>query len=105
MQAWGSHNTAFAGHSDVLWIGTPYGKLVELSISGENAVEHDVLDGVRVTALAATADGALVVATADGELVLISVNDDAAASDVAGGSGSHEAVAAFLDATREIPTE
>jgi len=105
MRAWGRHNIAFAAHSDVLWIGTPDGKLVELSISGESAVEHDVLDGARVTALAATATGQLVVATADGELVLISVNEDTMAADLTGADTTHEAVAVFLDATREIPTE
>jgi hypothetical protein len=104
-RAWGWHNIAFAAHPDVLWIATPDGKLVELGISGESAVEHDVLDGARATALAATAAGELIVATADGELVLISVNDDATASDVAGCDASHEAVVAFLNATREIPAE
>lgn len=94
MNAWSRHNVAFGPSPRVLWVGTPEGVLVELDVDGAGVTEHEVLPGVAVTALAATATGELVVA-GDDELLLLSVG--------AAGRGevSRAAVTEFLASTVE----
>lgn len=99
MHAWSRHNIAFGARPDVLWIGTPTGTLIELNIDSQQAVEHDVLTGSRVTALAATATGELLVAGREGDLVLLSVPGGDPAK------GSEALVTAFLDATSDVPED
>lgn len=97
MHAWSRHNVVFGALPGVLWIGTPEGALVELEIDGKRATEHEVLPGVAVTALAATAAGDLVVASNDGVLLLLS------AERTAPGEAPRAAVTEFLAATSEAP--
>jgi WD40 repeat protein len=97
MEAWSRHNIAFGARPGVLWIGTPTGTVIELDIENQQAVEHDVLGGSPVSALAATANGDLVVA-GDDEIVLLSVP---------GGStpdrdAMQAMVTAFVEATSEV---
>jgi hypothetical protein len=93
MDAWSRHNVVFG--PGVLWLGTPEGAVVEVTIDGTRVREHEVLPGSAVTALSATATGELVVAGRDGELLLLSV----------GGPGRVEAspaaVSEFLAGTAE----
>lgn len=102
-RAWSRHNIAFAAQPGVLWIGTPAGTLVELDLEKQSAAEHDVLARTPVSALSVTATGELVVAGNGGELALMSVRSDSAETARADGEASHATVAAFLDATSEIP--
>ncbi|MEV4824350.1 hypothetical protein [Micromonospora sp. NPDC049274] len=95
MNSWSRHNVVFGPVPGVLWIGTPEGVVVELTIDGEQVTEHQVLPGSAVTALTATATGALLVAGRDGELVLLSVGS-AAPSEAA-----TAAVTEFLAGTSE----
>nr|WP_260859538.1 WD40 repeat domain-containing protein [Streptomyces cupreus] len=99
MHAWSRHNIAFGGRPGVLWIGTPNGTLIELDVDNQQAVEHDLLDGSRVTALAATATGELLVAGGEGDLVLLSVGSAEARPQ------NGDAVTAFLDSTSEVPED
>ncbi|WP_433111210.1 hypothetical protein [Micromonospora sp. CA-246542] len=94
MNAWSRHNVAFGRSPRVLWIGTPDGVVVELDVDGSRVVEHEVLPGAAVTALAATATGELVVA-GDDELLVLSVGT-ADPGEAAGAS-----VTAFLAGTAE----
>jgi len=55
MRAWSRVNLAFAARPGVLWVGTPTGALVEVDVETQRAVEHDMLAGSPVSALAATA--------------------------------------------------
>ncbi|MGW4565388.1 hypothetical protein ACWEN3_24165 [Streptomyces sp. NPDC004561] len=73
MESWSRHNIAFDSRPGVLWIATPAGSLVEVDFETRQAVEHDVLTGSRLCALAATATGELLVAGGGGDLVLLSV--------------------------------
>lgn len=102
---WSLHNIAFATDPGVLWVGTPAGTLIEVAIGAETAVPHDVLAGSKVTALAATASGGLVVAGADGELAVLSVRADSAVDRQANSDRAREAVAVFLDSTTELPDD
>ncbi|WP_203783471.1 TolB-like translocation protein [Asanoa ferruginea] len=95
--AWSRHNIAFANQSGVLWVGTRTGPLVELDLANRTWVTHDPLPGCRVTALAATAAGDLVVATAAGELALVATPDRPAAD-----AASRDLVTAFVDSTEEV---
>jgi WD40 repeat protein len=97
LRAWSRHNIAFGAQPGVLWIGTPSGTLTEVNIDGRHAIEHDVLAGSPVTALAATATGDLVVAGAGGELVLLSVGSSSAEHNT-----SRATVTSFLDGTSEV---
>ncbi|GGV22172.1 hypothetical protein GCM10010260_73000 [Streptomyces filipinensis] len=107
MRAWSRHNLAFGARPGVLWVGTPTGALVEVDIEAPRAVEHDVLVGSPVSALAATATGALVLASDGGELMLVSVRSDPeetrAADDIDASTTAASAVSEFLDATSEVP--
>lgn len=107
MRAWSRHNLAFAARPGVLWVGTPTGALVEIDVETPRAVEHDVLAGSPVSALAATASGELVLASGDAELVLVSVRSDPeetrAADDGDVSTAGASAVSAFLDSTSEVP--
>ena len=98
MHAWSRHNLAFAGAPGTLWIGTPAGTLVEAGLDDQHAATHEVLTG-RVTALAATATGELVVAGEAGELLLVSVHADP----VEAGSTAEAVATAFLDSTVDLP--
>lgn len=105
MRAWSRQNIAFGARPDALWVGTPAGTLVELGTGGEYAVAHDVLAGSPVTALAATATGELLAAGGGGELVLLSVGGDSAKARTTDGDETRATVAAFLDATSEVPDD
>jgi WD40 repeat protein len=98
MNAWSRHNLAFAGAPGTLWIATPDGTLVEAGLDDQHAATHEVLSG-RVTALAATATGELVVAGEGGELLLVSVPADAGEV----GSAAAAVARAFLDTTTDLP--
>ena len=98
MNAWSRHNLAFAGGPGTLWIGTPAGALVEAGLDDQHAAAHEVVSG-RVTALAATATGELVVAGEAGELLLVSV--PAGPAEV--GSTAEAVATAFLDSTAVLP--
>ncbi|MCT9011296.1 hypothetical protein [Streptomyces rhizosphaerihabitans] len=106
MYAWSRHNLAFGARPGVLWVGTPTGALVEVDIETPRAVEHDVLAGSSVSALAATATGELVLASG-GELMLVSVRSDPGAThstdDSDASTAAASAVSEFLDATSEVP--
>src|SRR6202000_2864163 len=71
--AWSRHNIAFGSQPGVLWVGTPGGILSETDLDTRQAADHDVLDGLPVTALSATASGDLVAATRTGDLALVAV--------------------------------
>lgn len=107
MHAWSRHNLAFGARPGVLWVGTPTGALVEVDIETPRAVEHDVLAGSPVFALAATATDELVLASGGGELMLVSVRPDPeetrAADDSDASTAAASAVSEFLDATSEVP--
>ena len=102
-RAWPRHNIAFGAQPGVLWIGTPTGTLVEVDVEKQSAVEHDVLAGTPVSALGVTATSELVVAGSGGELALLSVRSDSAETARADREAPQDTVAAFLDATSEIP--
>lgn len=107
MRAWSRHNIAFGARPGVLWIGTPTGTLVELDLDlgldGQQAVEHDVLAGSPVAALAATATGEFLVAGRGGDLVLLSVRGDSAQAPAMDGDTARATVTAFLDTTSDVP--
>jgi hypothetical protein len=105
MRAWSKHNIAFGVQPGVLWVGTPAGGLVEVDLDNQHAVEHDVLTGSRVTALCATAAGDLIAATGEGDLALISVAADSAEPRAADGRSAQALVAAFFDASSEVPDD
>jgi hypothetical protein len=104
-RTWSRHNIAFGVQPGVLWVGTPTGSLVEVDLDNEHAVEHDVLPGSRVTALCAMAAGDLLAATGEGDLALISVVAGSAPARAADARTSQALVAAFLDASSEVPEE
>lgn len=103
MDAWSRHNVAFAAEPGVLWIGTPTGTLIEFDLDSQHALEHDVLIGSPVTALGVVATGELAVAGGDGELVLVSVRADSAKPRAVDTGALHAMVAAFVEATSEVP--
>ena len=105
MEAWSRHNITFGSRPGVLWIATPAGALVEVDIETRQAVEHDVLTGSRLSALAATATGELLVAGSRGELVLLSVLSGSPQTHTTSGEISRDAAMAFLEATAEIPDD
>ncbi|OAH11718.1 hypothetical protein STSP_48870 [Streptomyces jeddahensis] len=110
MEAWSRHNIAFGPRPGVLWIATPAGALVEVDLETRQAVEHDVLTGSRLSALAATATGELLVAGSGGELVLLSVLTGSTLSGstqtrTTSRDVSRAAAIAFLEATAEIPDD
>ncbi|WP_437032281.1 hypothetical protein [Streptomyces sp. enrichment culture] len=72
LQSWSRHSIALGSRPDVLWIATPAGTPVEMDLETRQAVEHQVLPGSRLSALAAAATGELPVAGSGGELVLLS---------------------------------
>ncbi|MFE6870447.1 TolB family protein [Kitasatospora sp. NPDC057692] len=95
---WPSQNLAFGAAPGVLWIGSPTGTLIELDVTTRSAVEHDLLSGLPLSALTATATGHLLAARADGELVLLSVHPTAPA--VLG-----DEAAAFRASTDDVPED
>ncbi|MFJ3762935.1 hypothetical protein [Streptomyces sp. NPDC090080] len=110
MKAWSRHNIAFGSRPGVLWIATPVGALVEVDLETRQAVEHDVLTGSHLSALAATATGELLVAGSVGELVLLSVLTGSTLSRstqtrTTSRDVSRAAAIAFLEATAEIPDD
>ncbi|MFJ6688634.1 hypothetical protein [Streptomyces sp. NPDC091294] len=105
LQSWSRRNIAFGARPDVLWIATPAGTLVETDLETRQAVEHAVLPGSRLSALAAAATGELLVAGSGGELVLLSVPTGSTRSRTADRDVSRAAVAAFLEATAEVPDD
>jgi hypothetical protein len=101
--AWSRHNVAFGAQPGVLWAGTPAGTLLETGLDSHQTACHDVLGSVRVTALAATASGDLIVATGGGDLVLVAVTagrSTAPDPDVLRGQ-----IAAFLASTSVVPDD
>jgi hypothetical protein len=70
-------------------------------------VEHDVLAGSPVSALAAAATGELVLASGSGELILVSVRsgleETRGVGDIGAPTAAASAVSEFLDATSEVP--
>ncbi|WP_307784838.1 hypothetical protein [Streptomyces sp. MBT70] len=105
MQAWSRHNVAFGARPGVLWIATPAGTLVEVDLETRQAVEHDVLTGSRLSALAATATGELLVAGSGGDLVLLSVLSGSTQNCTANRDTSRDAAAVFLETTAEVPDD
>ena len=92
--AWSRRNIAFASDPDVLWIGTPDGTLISFDLTTRAATEHPV-SNARVTALATTSTGELVLADSDGDLMRLSVPGGHAAADAT-------TVSTFLDATEPV---
>jgi hypothetical protein len=105
MWAWSKHNIAFGVQPGVLWVGTPAGDLIEIDLDSQQAVEHDMLAGSRVTALCATAAGDLIAATSEGDLALISIAADSVKARVADVRSAQALVAAFFDASSEVPDD
>ncbi|MGW6832218.1 hypothetical protein ACWGCI_02205 [Streptomyces sp. NPDC054949] len=105
MRAWSRHNLAFGARPGVLWIATPAGALVEVDLETRRAVEHDVLTGSRLSALAATATGELLVAGSGGDLLLLSVLSGSTQNRTANRDTSRDAAAAFLETTAEVPDD
>jgi WD40 repeat protein len=101
--AWSRRNIAFAKQPGVLWVGTPDGTLIEIDLDRAQAAKHDLLTGGRVTALASTATGDLVIATGEGELVLASVRTEPAPADLRDVPGPQALAAAFVNSTTEAP--
>lgn len=65
-----AHSVAFAG-AGMLLVGTPTGAVVDVDVADAVAVEHDVLEGGAVAALAVTADTHAAVAGKAGTLTLV----------------------------------
>ncbi|MER6522409.1 WD40 repeat domain-containing protein [Streptomyces sp. NPDC001553] len=105
MRAWSRHNLAFGARPGVLWIATPAGALVEVDLETRQAVEHDVLTGSRLSALAATATGELLVAGSRGDLLLLSLLSGSTQNRTANRDTSRDAAAAFLETTAEVPDD
>lgn len=105
MQAWSRHNIAFGPRPGVLWIATPAGALVEMDLETRQAVEHDVLTGSRLSALAATATGELLVAGSGGDLMLLSVHSGSTQTRTTSRDVAGAAATAFLESTAEIPDD
>ncbi|QIJ66439.1 hypothetical protein G7Z13_06305 [Streptomyces sp. JB150] len=105
MTSWSRHNLAFGSRPGVLWIATPTGALIEVDLDTSQSVEHAVLTGTRVSALAATATGELLVAGGGGELVLLSVSSGSPRTRAASREVSEAAATAFLEATAEVPDD
>ncbi|MGC0379774.1 hypothetical protein [Streptomyces sp. SAI-229] len=105
MKAWSRHNITFGPRPGVLWIATPAGALVEVDLETQQAVEHDVLTRSRLSALAATANGELLVAGSGGELMLLSVLTGPTQTRTTSRDVSRAAAMAFLGATAEIPDD
>ncbi|WP_234336646.1 hypothetical protein [Streptomyces xylophagus] len=103
MRAWSRQNIAFGAQPGVLWVGTPTGTLIEVDLETEAAAVHDVPAGSPVSGLGTTAAGELVVAGAGGDLVLLSVRGDSPKTQGPDPDTAKAAVAAFLDATSEVP--
>jgi WD40 repeat protein len=106
MRSWSRHNLAFTARPAVLWVGTPTGTLVEIDVETPHAIEHDILAGSPVSALAATASGELVLAGGGAELVLVTVRshpEETRTTDDADVSTAASAVSAFLDSTSDVP--
>lgn len=105
MRAWSRHNIAFWARPGVLWVATPAGVLVEIDVGEAHVVEHDVLGGSPVTALAAAATGELVIADGDGTLRIVSVPAGPADDRGANRKAAQALVEAFVDATSEVPDD
>jgi hypothetical protein len=80
MRAWSRHNIVFGAQPGVLWVGTPAGTLVEVSLDNQHVAMHDVLAGFRVTGLGAMATGELIAASGERDLALLSVPTGSAKS-------------------------
>ncbi|GAA2494286.1 hypothetical protein GCM10010276_38190 [Streptomyces longisporus] len=102
MHAWSRHNIAFGSRPGVLWIATPAGSLVEVDLETRQTIEHDVLTGARLSALAATATGELLVAGSEGDLVLLSVLSGSTQTGTTSRDVARAAAAAFVESTAEI---
>lgn len=99
--AWPRHNVAFAPDAAAsLLVGTPDGAVVELDVATRRAVEHPVLSGRRVNALAVSAAGEVLVAGDSGDLVVLRRPGPAVPP-----AGAAERVAAFLATTRELAAD
>jgi hypothetical protein len=105
MQAWSRHNVAFGARPGVLWIATPTGALVEVDLETRQAVEHDVLIGSRLSALASTATGELLVAGSGGDLMLLSELSGSTQTCTASRDTSRAAAVAFLETTADVPDD
>ncbi|MET9117782.1 hypothetical protein ABZX38_26780 [Streptomyces longwoodensis] len=105
MRSWARQNIAFGSRPDVLWIAEPTGVLLEVDLGTRQAVEHDVLTGTRVSALAATATGELLVAGSGGDLVLLSVPYRSAQNHATNRDTSRATAEAFLETTAELPDD
>jgi hypothetical protein len=104
-RAWSRQNITFGTQPGLLWIGGPDGSLAEIDLDQQQAVNHEVLHGSRVTALCTTASGDLVVATGEGDLVLVSVRTEFPQANAAGHLSPQALVTAFLQATLEAPDD
>ncbi|MEU7473885.1 hypothetical protein AB0A94_36185 [Streptomyces sp. NPDC044984] len=89
----------------MLWIGTPAGTLFEVDVEAQEPVTHAVLTGSRISALAATATGELLVAGSEGELVLLSVPNASTQTGATNREVARAAVVEFLETTTEVPDD
>jgi hypothetical protein len=105
MRAWSRHNIAFGVQPGVLWVGTPAGALIEVDLDNQNVINHDVLAGSPVTALAAMATGQLLAGSGGGDLALLSVLAGSAKASATDSDTLPAIVTAFLDTTSEVPDE
>lgn len=101
LQSWSRHNIAFAAVSGALLVGTPRGTVVEIDLHTD-PVDHEVLTGTPVTALAVLPGGDLVVAGASGTLTTVpaSVVNGGASEAVPGSAAA--AASAFLASTSDV---
>lgn len=86
----------FAQGSGALLVGTPRGTVVEVDLDGLRAVEHDVLGGASIGALAVLATGDVMVASRAGELVVLSETGHPTPTDSTGGNPAPDPVATFM---------
>jgi hypothetical protein len=96
-RSWSVANIAFSRRSGALLVGTPRGTVVEVDLDGHRTVEHDVLGGDPVSALAVLATGDVIVASRAGELVMLSDTGDRGAA-----GSAPDPVTAFLATTTAI---
>ncbi|MFJ8596963.1 hypothetical protein [Streptomyces sp. NPDC093598] len=89
----------------MLWVGTSTGTLIEVGIEAPQAVEHDVLAGIPVSAMSRTATGEIVIVDGTGDLLLLPARATSTKAEGADATAPQAAVAAFLEAPSEVPDD